>query len=104
MQFILLLGLFVKPLLVHVEGAQSGGALYRRVVVRNVICTVGIIASYAISTLIVILALLSESSESDKVRIQREFVTERVGNDRLSVALSRGRKPRQAITCPVCSG
>ncbi|CAN0221765.1 unnamed protein product [Ectocarpus sp. 4 AP-2014] len=65
-QFVLLLGLFVQPMLVRVEGAQSGGAVYRRVVLRNVFCTAGIVISYAITTLVVVIALLRESVESNK--------------------------------------
>lgn len=55
-------------MLVRVEGAQSGGAVYRKVVVRNVVCTAAIIISYSITTLVIVLALLRESSETDKVR------------------------------------
>lgn len=46
---------------------------------RNVICTVGIIAFYAISTLVAVLTLLSESSKSDKVGIKMEKFWELVG-------------------------
>lgn len=56
-------------MLVRVEGAQSGGAVYRRVVLRNIFCTAGIVISYAISTLVVVFALLHESSENNKVRL-----------------------------------
>lgn len=68
-QFGLLLGLFVKPMLVRVEGTQSGGAVYQRVVLRNVICTAGIVTSYSTTTLVVVLALLRESLENNKVRL-----------------------------------
>ncbi len=72
MQFILLLGLFVKPLmLAGVQGTQSGGALYRKVVWRNVICTACIVTSYAITTTVVYLALLRETVENNKVRRKR---------------------------------
>ena len=56
-------------MLVRVEGTQSGGAVYRKVVVRNVVCTAAIIISYTICTIMIVLALLSESSESNTVRI-----------------------------------
>lgn len=50
-KFILLLGLFVKPMLISVQGTtQSEGAVYRRVVSRNVTCTAGIVTSYVIAT------------------------------------------------------
>ena len=55
-------------MLARVEGTQSGGAVYRRVVLRNVICTVGIVTFYAITTVVVYLALLRESLANDKVR------------------------------------
>lgn len=55
-------------MLVHVEGAQSGGAVYKRVVLRNVFCTAGIVGSYAVTTLVVAFAMLRESSENNKVR------------------------------------
>lgn len=63
-------------MLARVEGTQSGGAVYRRVVLRNVICTAGIIASYAITTLIVVIALLRESTHNNKVK----FVSGNVGS------------------------
>lgn len=55
-------------MLVRVEGAQSGGAVYRRVVMRNVVCTAGIIICYSITTVVAVLALLRESSENNQVR------------------------------------
>lgn len=67
-QFVLLLLLFVKPMLVPVEGTQSRGAVYRRVVLRNIFCTIGIVASYSITTVVVVLAMLHESPENNKVR------------------------------------
>lgn len=74
LQFVLLLGLFVKPLLAGVQGTQSGGALYRKVVWRNVICTVGIVITYAITTIVVFLALVRESLLNNKVRNERACV------------------------------
>lgn len=56
-------------MLVHVEGAQSGGAVYRRVVLRNVFCTAGIAISFVVATLLVVLAMLNESRENNKVRL-----------------------------------
>ena len=67
LQFVLLLGMFAKPLMVGVQGTQSGGAVYRRLVLRTIICTAGIVTSYASTTLVVVLALLNESTENDKV-------------------------------------
>ena len=66
-QCILLLGLFVKPLLVRQENSQSGGALYRGVVVRNVVCTASISATYMVATAVVVAALSAESSENNTV-------------------------------------
>ena len=66
-KFVLLLGLFIKPMVVSGEGTQSGGAIYRRVVLRNALCTAGIIASYAITRLVVVFSLLHASTESNKV-------------------------------------
>jgi len=67
-QFILLLGLFVKPMLIRVEGTQSGGALYRRVVMRNIVCTTGTVISYAITSVVIVVTLSIESSANDSVR------------------------------------
>ena len=55
-------------MLVRVEGTQSGGAVYRRVVLRNTLCTAAIVVSYIITTVVVILALLRESPTSSTVR------------------------------------
>ncbi|CAM9711777.1 unnamed protein product, partial [Ectocarpus fasciculatus] len=62
-QFVLLLAMFIKPMLVSQGSTQSGGAVYRRVVVRNIVCTIGIACAYAVTTVAVTLALLSISSD-----------------------------------------
>eukprot|EP00752_Nemacystus_decipiens_P007837 g7002.t1 len=67
-QFVILLALFVKPLLVPQEGTQSGGALYRRVVYRNVLCTFTIVVATLITTVVTTLAFLEISPESTKPR------------------------------------
>eukprot|EP00752_Nemacystus_decipiens_P004813 g4380.t1 len=72
MQFVLLLLLFVKPMLVRVEGTQSGGALYRMVVLRNISATAAIITSYTTMTVIVVFALLRETAESSKAAQVRD--------------------------------
>ena len=67
-QFILLLGLFVKPMLVHRgNNSQSGGAIYRRVVMRNVVCTASISAAYILATVVVVVALLNKNPDSSTV-------------------------------------
>eukprot|EP00903_Cladosiphon_okamuranus_P011577 g10891.t1 len=63
-QFVLLLAMFIKPMLLPQSSSQSGGALYRRVVNRNILCTVCIVSSYIITTLVVILAFLSSSPKA----------------------------------------
>ncbi|CAN0038247.1 unnamed protein product [Scytosiphon promiscuus] len=67
-QFVLLLAMFVKPLRTNQGSTQSGGAVYRRVVIKNVVCTSGIICTYVITTLVVVLALISDPNENNKVR------------------------------------
>ncbi len=72
-KFGLLLGLFVKPMLAPQGSTQSGGAFYRSVVIRNVICTIGVVIAYVITTVVFILAIRRESSDNDKVRgVRRE--------------------------------
>ncbi|CAB1101272.1 unnamed protein product [Ectocarpus sp. CCAP 1310/34] len=59
-QYVLLLILFVRPLMVRLEGVQSGGAVYRSVVVRNVSCTAAVVVSYIITTIVTVIALLRQ--------------------------------------------
>jgi len=61
--------LFVKPLLVRLEGTQAGAAVYRKVVIRNVVCTVLVCTSYIITTAVMVSALLRETPEDNKVRV-----------------------------------
>lgn len=63
-----MLGLFVKPMLVRVEGTQSAGLVYRRVGLPNVLCTGDIVASYAINSVVLFVTILRDSSTSDKMR------------------------------------
>ncbi|CAM9896034.1 unnamed protein product, partial [Ectocarpus sp. 13 AM-2016] len=65
-QYVLLLAMFIKPMLVSQGNTQSGGAVYRRVVIRNIVCTVGIACAYMITTVVVVLALLSSPSGTNK--------------------------------------
>ncbi|CAM9806533.1 unnamed protein product, partial [Pylaiella littoralis] len=44
-QFVLLLAMFVKPMLLP-RSTQSGGAVYRRVIIRNIVCTTSIVLTY----------------------------------------------------------
>ena len=55
----------------RVGETQSGRVVYRRVVVRNVICTAGIVISYAIASVIVTLTTFRESPTNDKVRSEQ---------------------------------
>lgn len=66
-QFVLLLALFVKPMRVPQGSTKSGGAVYRRVVIRNIVCTAGIVLSYTISTCIMILKWLSDGTDMEEV-------------------------------------
>ncbi|CAM9247012.1 unnamed protein product, partial [Ectocarpus sp. 6 AP-2014] len=65
-QYVLLLAMFIKPMLVSQGNTQSGGAVYRRVVIRNIVCTIGIACAYVITTVVVVLALLSSPSDTNK--------------------------------------
>lgn len=60
--------MFIKPVLGRVEGTQSGGAVYRKLVLRNIFCTTAIVISYSITTVAVVLAVLRESTDNNKVR------------------------------------
>ncbi len=68
----------MKPMLFRVEGAQSQGAVYRRVVLRNITCTVGIVISYLINSVITghiqLTRASSTSQGSDKVGIISQFI------------------------------
>ena len=46
----------------------SGGASYRRVIDRSVICTIGVAAAHVITAVVVVLGLQGDSYETDKVR------------------------------------
>ncbi|CAM9958739.1 unnamed protein product, partial [Ectocarpus fasciculatus] len=65
-QFVLLLAMFVKPLMIPQGHTQSGGAVYRRLVMRNVACTIGITFTYTVTTVIVVLGFLTTAPGSDK--------------------------------------
>ncbi|CAB1102733.1 unnamed protein product [Ectocarpus sp. CCAP 1310/34] len=64
-QFVLLLILFVRPLLVRLEGSQSGEAMYRMVVIKNITCTIAVVTAYAVTTVVVIAALIRQSNDSN---------------------------------------
>lgn len=59
--------MFVKPLMIPQGHTQSGGAVYRRLVMRNVACTIGITFTYTVTTVIVVLGFLTTAPGSDKV-------------------------------------
>lgn len=63
----ILLALFVKPLLVRQEGTQSGGAAYRRVVRRNVVCTATIVVATVVATVVQVLAMIRITPEDYEV-------------------------------------
>ncbi|CAM9559444.1 unnamed protein product [Ectocarpus sp. 4 AP-2014] len=65
-QFVLLLAMFVKPMMISRGGTQSGGAIYRRLVVRNIVCTVSLVLAYAITTAVVVLGVLGASPGSNQ--------------------------------------
>ncbi|CAM9201360.1 unnamed protein product [Hapterophycus canaliculatus] len=47
-------------------GTQSGGAVYRRIMFRNVVCTTCVVTAFTITTAVVVLALNRESAENNK--------------------------------------
>ena len=71
-QFALLLAMFVKPLMVSLQDSTaSGRAVYRQVVIRNMVCTVGVAATYASTTAVVVVGVVladASSAEGSKVR------------------------------------
>lgn len=111
-QFVLLLAMFAKPMIARVQGTQSGGAVYRRLVLRTIVCTAGIVTSYAITTLIVVLALLDESTENNKVRpkrlreawrcntLARTFTVPRQSNIRCTKVLAMSRPHHSVLSKP----
>ena len=58
----LLLALFVRPLRSKQSGSAKSEVAYRKVVVRNVACTVVMLVAYAVGTLAVGLSLVHISS------------------------------------------
>lgn len=44
------------------------GDVYRRLIIRNLVCTVAICATYLITTVVVVAALLEQSPENSTVR------------------------------------
>lgn len=62
-QFVLLLAMFVKPMRIQQGSTQSGEAMYRRVVNKNIWCTVCIVISYTVTTVVVVLTYQGNSSK-----------------------------------------
>lgn len=58
----MLLALFVRPLLGQKSGSKKSETDYRKVVVRNVACTVVMVVAYAVGTFAVVLALIHISA------------------------------------------
>lgn len=54
-------------MLVGQENSQSGGAFYRKVVLRNVICTASISAAYILATVVVVTAFVKKTPEYNTV-------------------------------------
>lgn len=68
-QFFLLLVLFVKPMLASQGATQSGGAVYRKVVIRNIVCISAISVVYLVNTVVMVFALENESPHDSSVRM-----------------------------------
>lgn len=67
-QLVLLLALFLKPLLVNrMVNNRSSAAAYKRIFVRNVVCTIVIMLILALSTIVGYI-YLSTDPEAHKVR------------------------------------
>lgn len=68
-QFVLLLVLFVRPLPMSPKSdTLPDGDAYRRVIIRNLVCTVAICATYLTTTVVVVTCLLKQSPENKSVR------------------------------------
>eukprot|EP00903_Cladosiphon_okamuranus_P019198 g17656.t1 len=65
-EFILLLGLFVKPMLASQQNTQSGGEFYLRIVKRNMVCTASISAAYIVATVVVVAAHVNKNPGNNK--------------------------------------
>ncbi|CAM9510798.1 unnamed protein product [Ectocarpus sp. 13 AM-2016] len=48
--------MFVKPIMIFQGSTQSGRVVCRRLVARNVLCTVAVVLGYTITTAVVVLA------------------------------------------------
>ncbi|CAN0076918.1 unnamed protein product [Pylaiella littoralis] len=68
-QFVLLLVLFVRPLPMRPKHTMPDGDVYRRLIIRNLVCTVAICATYLITTVVVVAALLEQSPENSTATI-----------------------------------
>ena len=66
-KFVVLLGLFVKPMLALQGSTPLGAASYRRVINRSVICTIGVAVAHVITAVVHVLALQGDTYETDKV-------------------------------------
>lgn len=60
-------------------GTQSGGAVYRRVVIRNIVCTTGIALMYMVNTSVIVLVWLEISMAKEKVYRYHDFVGNKLG-------------------------
>lgn len=64
-------------MLVSQERTRSGGAVYRRVIIRNLMCTALVGISYLITTMVMVVAFLEESPDHNTVRACVAFENER---------------------------
>ncbi|CAM9280272.1 unnamed protein product, partial [Ectocarpus sp. 4 AP-2014] len=68
-QFTRLLAMFVKPIMTSQGSTQSGRAIYRRLVARNIVCTVAVVLGYTITTAVVVLAVLAASPGNNQIAL-----------------------------------
>ncbi|CAN0425968.1 unnamed protein product, partial [Ectocarpus sp. 12 AP-2014] len=60
------MAIFVKPIMISQGSTQSGRAVHRRLVARNVVCTVAVVLGYTITTTVVVLAVLAASPGNNR--------------------------------------
>lgn len=71
--------MFLKPLLVSAhDGTEYSRASYRHVMIRNVVCTVGIAVTYAITTVVVVVGISNASSPEGNIKVLCMLVRRRL--------------------------
>ncbi|CAM9263552.1 unnamed protein product [Ectocarpus sp. 12 AP-2014] len=58
--------MFVKPIMIFQGSTQSGRVVCRRLVARNVLCTVAVVLGYTITTAVVVLGVLAASPGNNR--------------------------------------